>query len=62
MIKRRNDDVCLDLEIDCDEIGGVSGVSVDAADFSGGEDDVLRFCGGEEGVDGGLVGEIEIGM
>lgn len=54
--------LCLDLEIDSDEIVGVSKVSVDAADFGGGEDDVMGFCGSEKGVYGGLVGEIQSGM
>jgi len=50
------------LEIYSDEISWVSIVCVYAADLRGGEDDVLRFLVGEEGFDGGLVSEIEIGM
>lgn len=55
-------DVGLDLEIDGDEIGRVSVVSVDSANFCGGEDHELRLLGGEEGVDGGLDCEIELGV
>lgn len=45
------DYVGLDLEIDGYEIGGICVVSVDPADFCGGENDELRFLGGEEGFD-----------
>lgn len=57
-----SDDVGLDLEVDGDEIGWVGVVGVDAADFRGGEDDVVGLLGGEEGVNGGLGGEVELGM
>uniref|UniRef100_A0A7C8YQX8 Uncharacterized protein n=1 Tax=Opuntia streptacantha TaxID=393608 RepID=A0A7C8YQX8_OPUST len=55
-------DVGLDLEIDSDEIGRVSVVSVNSADFCGGKGDELRLLGGEEGVDGGLDCEIELSV
>lgn len=54
MTERRIDDVGLDLEIDGDEIGGVSVVGVDAADFCGCKDDIIRLLRGEESVDIGL--------
>lgn len=56
------DDVGLDLEVDGDEIGRVGLVRVDAADLRGGEDDEPGLVRGEEGVDGGLGGEIELGV
>lgn len=62
MIEGGGDDVGLDLEVDGDEIGGVGLVGVDAADLCGGEDDVLGLLRGEEGVDGGLGGEVELGV
>lgn len=56
------DDVGLDLEVDGDEVGWVGVVGVDAADFGGGEDDVVWGVGGEEGIDGGLGSEVEFGV
>lgn len=60
MFERGGDDVGLDLEVDGQEIGGVGFVGVDAADFGGGEDDVVGLVIGEEGVDGGLDGQVEL--
>lgn len=62
MFEGGGDDVGLDLEVDGDEIGGVGVVGVDSADFSGGEDHVLGFVLGEEGVDGRLRCEVEFGV
>ena len=45
------DDVSLDLEIDGDEVGGVSGVSVDATDFCRSEDHVFGGFLGEKSLD-----------
>lgn len=56
------DDVGLDLEVDCDEVGRVSVVGVDAANLSRGKDDVLWFVGGEKGIDGGLRCEVKLGV
>ena len=53
------DDVGLDLEVNCDEVGGVGVVGVDSAEFCGSEDDLARLHGSEEGVDGGLDGKVE---
>lgn len=60
--QRGVDDVGLDLEVGGDEVGGEGGVGVDAADLGGGEDDVARVLGGEEGLDVGLAGEVELGV
>lgn len=62
MLEGGGDYVGLDLEVDGDEVGGVSAVGVDSADFSGGEDDVLGLVGGEKLVDGGLRCEVELGV
>lgn len=51
MTERGIDDVGLDLEVDGDEIGRISIVGVDAANFGSSKDDVIRLLGGEEGVD-----------
>lgn len=48
MAKRGVDDICLDLEVNGDEIGRVSVVGVDASYFCGCEDYELGvFCGEE---------------
>uniref|UniRef100_A0A8R7R825 Uncharacterized protein n=1 Tax=Triticum urartu TaxID=4572 RepID=A0A8R7R825_TRIUA len=60
--ERGVDDVGLDLEVGGDEVGGEGGVGVDAADLGGGEHDVAGPLGGEEGLDGGLAGEVELGV
>lgn len=62
MFEGGGDDVGLDLEVDGDEIGGVGVVGMDSAHFSGGEDHVLGFVLGEEGVDSGLRCEVEFGV
>ena len=54
------DDVGLDHEVVADEVGRVGVVGEDAADFGGGEEDMLGLFGGEELVDGGGVDEIEL--
>jgi hypothetical protein len=61
-LERRVDDVGLDLEVGGDEVAGVGGVGVDAADLGGGEDHVAGLLGGEEGLDVGLAGEVELGV
>lgn len=58
----RIDDVGLDHEVFVDEFGGVGVVGVDAADFGCGEVDLIGFFLGEEGANGSLIGEIELGM
>jgi hypothetical protein len=55
------DDVGGDHEVLVDEVGGVGGVGEDAADLGGGEDHVLGALGGEEGVDGVGVAQVELG-
>lgn len=62
MTERGIDDVGLDLEVDGDEIGRISIVGVDAANFGSSKDDIIRLLGGEEGVDIGLTSEIELGV
>lgn len=54
------DDVGLDLEVDGDEVGGEGRVGVDPADLGGGEEDVAGAVEEEEGLDGGLAGEVEL--
>jgi hypothetical protein len=41
---------------------GVGVVGVDAADLGGGQEDVVRLFGREEGFHGGLAGEVEFGV
>ncbi|EAZ15576.1 hypothetical protein OsJ_30987 [Oryza sativa Japonica Group] len=45
-----------------DEVDREGGVGVDAADLGGGEDDVAWELYGEEGLDVGLLGEVELGV
>jgi hypothetical protein len=56
------DDVGLDRQVVADELGRVAVVGEDAADLGRGEEDVVGLFCGEEGFDGGLVGEVELGV
>lgn len=58
----RIDDVGLDHEVFVDEFGGIGVVGMDATNFGCGEVDLIGFFLGEKGADGGLIGEIELGM
>ncbi|CAL5049018.1 unnamed protein product [Urochloa decumbens] len=60
--ERGVDDVGLDLEVGGDEVGGEGGVGVDAADLGGRQDNVAGLLRGEEGLDVGLAGEVELGV
>lgn len=54
------DDVGLNLKVNGDEICGESGVSVDAADLGGAEDNVARALSSKEGLDFRLTGKIKL--
>lgn len=56
------DDVALDGEVVADELSGVFVVGVNAADLGGGQEDVVGLLCVEEGVGGGLVGEVKFGV
>lgn len=62
MLEGGGDDIGLDLEVDRDEIGGISVVGVDPANFGGGEDDIFRLVVREEGVNGGLGCQVKLGV
>jgi len=53
------DKVGLNHQVVVEEFGPVGVVGVDAADFGGGEEDVVGLLLGEEVVDGGLVAQVE---
>ena len=51
----------MNLEVFVDELGAAGVVGVDAADAGGGEVDEVGAFGFEEGADGGLVEEVQLG-
>lgn len=55
-------DVGLDLEVGSDVVGGEGGVRVEVFDLSGVKDHVAGVLGGEEGLDVGMVGEVEVAV
>jgi hypothetical protein len=55
-------DVGFDQEVLVEEFGWVGVVGVDAADLGGGQVDLGRALFGEEGLDGGLVGQVQFGV
>ena len=59
MAVRGVDDICLDLEVNADEVGRVCVVGMDATNFGGCQDDELGPLGSKEGFNIILTGEVE---
>jgi hypothetical protein len=55
-------DVGLDHQVLVDELGRVAVVGVNAADFGGGQVNLVGAFLGKEGIDGRLIGEVEFGV
>ena len=60
--KRRLNHVGLDHQVLVDEVGRVGVVGVDTAYLGGGQVDLVWAFGFEEGSDGGLVGQVKLGV
>jgi hypothetical protein len=56
------DDVHLDHQVLVDELGRIAVVGVDAADLGRSDINPTRLLGGKEGVDGPLVGQIQLSV
>jgi len=56
------DDIAFHHQVLVNKLGGEGVVGVYAADFGGGEIDLVKFCAGKKGIDGLLVQQIQLGM